>query len=213
MFKNNWIEFHPKFSHFAMTYEVAGYFDERPLIHFCLGWGQLFVHLPIKTGRLECENPTYGIYYFGKAFVLCKGEKRKYFRMPWDWEWVRISVLTQSGTWVHETKKQRRDFWDSKWDKVIYREQYPYKYKLKNGEVQERVATIKVEKREWRWKALMWSKFPRMIRKTIDVEFNDEVGESTGSWKGGTIGCSYDMMKGETPLECLKRMERERTFN
>jgi len=51
-----------------------------------------------------------------------------------------------------------------------------------------------------------------MTRRTIAVEFNEEVGERTGSWKGGVLGCGYDMKPGETRLECLRRMERERRF-
>lgn len=30
--------------------------------------------------------------------------------------------------------------------------------------------------------------------------------------KGGCTGCGYDIKPGETPLECLQRMERERKF-
>jgi hypothetical protein len=44
------------------------------------------------------------------------------------------------------------------------------------------------------------------------IEFNDEVGERTGSWKGGTLGCGYNLLPNETPLECLRRMEKERKF-
>lgn len=45
-----------------------------------------------------------------------------------------------------------------------------------------------------------------------EVEFSDEVGERTGSWKGGTIGCSFDIQKGETAEQALKRMEKTREF-
>lgn len=59
----------------------------------------------------------------------------------------------------------------------------------------------------------MFLPFPRMIRNSIDVYFDGEVGKETGSWKGGTIGCDYDLKKGETMLECLRRMEVEREFS
>jgi hypothetical protein len=39
-----------------------------------------------------------------------------------------------------------------------------------------------------------------------------ECGERKGSWKGGTLGCSYELLPNETPLDCLKRMEKERKF-
>jgi hypothetical protein len=56
----------------------------------------------------------------------------------------------------------------------------------------------------------MWSNLFNRIRTTIGVEFNDEVGERSGSWKGGTLGCGYEILPNETPLMCLRRMEKER---
>lgn len=54
---------------------------------------------------------------------------------------------------------------------------------------------------------------PRVMEvRAIDVQFSDEVGERTGSWKGGTIGCGYNMLPGESPLDTLRRMEAERKF-
>lgn len=52
-----------------------------------------------------------------------------------------------------------------------------------------------------------------MERRVIEIEFDGEVGERTGSWKGGTIGCSYKMQEDKTIEQCLRRMERERKFN
>ena len=31
--------------------------------------------------------------------------------------------------------------------------------------------------------------------------------------KGGTISCSYELRKDETPEQCLRRMEKERVFD
>jgi hypothetical protein len=46
-----------------------------------------------------------------------------------------------------------------------------------------------------------------------DKKITGEVGERTGSYKGGTLGCSHKMLKGETPLQTLRRMEKERKFD
>lgn len=88
-------------------------------------------------------------------------------------------------------------------------ELHNYTYTLDSGEVQQVSATIKVEEREWRLLGLPW---PRRISRYIDVEFDDEVGEGRGSWKGGTIGCDYEMRDGETATDTLRRMELERRF-
>ncbi len=31
-------------------------------------------------------------------------------------------------------------------------------------------------------------------------------------WKGGTIGCGYNLLPNEHHLDCLKKMEKERKF-
>jgi hypothetical protein len=69
-----------------------------------------------------------------------------------------------------------------------------------------------VEEREWRPKWLTWTGLFRDVRRYIEIEFKDEVGPQKGSWKGGVMGCSYDLLPEETPMDCIKRMERERKF-
>lgn len=76
-----------------------------------------------------------------------------------------------------------------------------------------RLATVKVKEMEWRPRWFMWTTLFAQKRTSIDIEFDKEVGERTGSWKGGTLGCGYNLLPNETPLECLRRMEKERKFN
>lgn len=91
-------------------------------------------------------------------------------------------------------------------------EDLPYRYVLKNGTVQEVTATIHVERWSRRPRCLRWTSLFESQRVSIDVKFSGEVGEQSGSWKGGCIGCSYELLSGETPEQCLRRMERERKF-
>jgi hypothetical protein len=100
-------------------------------------------------------------------------------------------------------------YWNHKEHKILSEpETHDYVYTLKSGEVQHRKATINAESRTW---ARFWLPFTR-TRKTIDITFSDEVGERSGSWKGGCVGCSYEMKDQETPLQTLRRMEIEREF-
>ena len=133
------------------------------------------------------------------------GSASKIVDFPWAWTWTRTNSLLWDGTWSAE-----RMGWADREKK--WRESYPYTYTLKNGEVQTRTATISAEVMEWRWKWLSRLPFPRKVHRYIDVEFDGEVGDRAGSWKGGAIGCSYTLRKNELPFECLRRMERERRF-
>lgn len=150
----------------------------------------------------------WGVYYHMRSVWFCWGNKSKVFYLPWDFEHVKHEVRRPDGSWVPYVGSWEKDKEpDGRWC-----ETYPYHYILKSGEVQERMATVYVERREWRWRWFLWLPWPRKRSVSIDVNFNGEVGERTGSWKGGCIGCGYELKKHETPLECLRRMEREREF-
>lgn len=184
-----------------------------------VGWGDLYINLPFKVKR-SCphgQSTRYGYYFykgenvhFSMWFVY--GHKSKVIRMPIEYEWVRTSTLRKDGTWEHETERNRKYFYEDKWKDIIQYNTYDYKYTLKDGTVQNVKATIKTEEREWRMIWLKWTSKFNMVRRSIDITFNQEIGEGTGSWKGGVIGCGAKLLEGETPLECLRRMEEKRKF-
>ena len=152
---------------------------------------------------------SWRVYYFERELWFCWGRHTKCVYMPWMLKHIKCEVMRPDGTWVpyvacYEHDKEP----DGRWQ-----ESYPYSYTLRNGEVQNRIATVYVERREWRQKWIQWCPFFALKRKSIEVSFDDEVGERTGSWKGGTIGCGYEMLAGETAEQTLRRMEQERIFN
>lgn len=183
-------------------------------LHLHAFWLDTFIKLPLRRRAVSCPDhspmkswgfscdPQMGLH-------LHRGCRTKIVTMPWRY-WVQTShdVRRQDGSWVpfvgsweHGEEPDGRHV-----------ETYPYRYVfLRTGEVQEREASIYVERRCRKLKWLRWLPFKR-TSYAISVEFNDEVGERSGSWKGGVTGCSYSLRPDETPRECLLRMERERRF-
>lgn len=234
-----WINFYPNRNQgtgLKLTYENNGYFDPRPqietnvttlislilpfislwlipitIILWFYSWGSLYINLPFDTGRGDtAESKTYGLmfYHVDSGFpteIWVIGWKS--FNFPWAYEFLKREVLHKSG-WKKEEKGD--DFWDKeKWKNEIVLESHPYIYVLNSGKTQERIATTHQEKRYWkRWFGLVVK-----CHHYLEIEFNDEVGERAGSWKGGCIGCSYEFKKGETSIDCLNRMQKERKFN
>lgn len=167
-----------------------------------------------KIKYYDCEAPEYGIYYHMKQIGIKYGKKVKLIDTPWAFDWIRTSLLMKNGTWAHETKGNMKDFWnDILWDDKKFKEKYPYTYTKKDGNTQKTIATITVSEREWRLKYFKWFKYIKKVRRSIDVDFKDEIGEGVTSWKGGVTGAGHDMLKNETPYQTLKRMEKERKFN
>lgn len=211
------------------VWSPASYFDSRMHIAITLLWVRIGINLPIWSTIHECEYPEYGFYWeYGPSLVLCWNMKKKFIHMPWEMEWVRTSKLRSDGTWYIErkgdVKKYRKEHpnytmseiyqWEQDRKGTLWTETHFYPYTTKYGEVQNDTnATIKVSETEWRPRWFMWTGLFKKIRKYIDVEFDKEVGSERGSWKGGTIGCSYTMNPGETPYQTLMRMNKERSFD
>lgn len=151
------------------------------------------------------EGPEWSAYAskeFGLTFNW--GMMRKSYDWPWDWHTLAYEAQMADGTWGKV-----------KWDDhdQAYTEAHPYTYKLRSGEVQHRTATLTKRRHVITWRVLRRIGWPYWIKESIDIEFDGEVGEGAGSWKGGCIGCGYELQPGETMLEALRRMEREREFN
>lgn len=84
----------------------------------------------------------------------------------------------------------------------------------------ETIACVHIEEREWirgkwKWLRAILKHFPScvFIKRTLDIEFRDEVGSRKGSWKGGVLGCSHEMLPGESVGDCWKRFCFDRTFD
>ena len=155
---------------------------------------------------------SWGFYYdyHNASFVLCRGNKTKFIHMPWQYDHMddKHMVQLEDGSWA-----PYRPSWRSNGEDNRFTQKFPYTYTLKNGTVQNVTATVYVSRREWRRKCLWYIPLFAMKRQTLNVDFSDEIGERSGSWKGGCIGCGIDMKKGETAEQSLRRMERERVFD
>ncbi len=218
-FKNKWLDL--SLGYYLPSFKICPefYFDGRTTIIISFLFFQLFITLPFGSGKSdESEWRQYGFYCYGEgrwnfeSLCICFGHKTKFFYMPWSYDWIRTSTLKKDGTFEHETKGNYKDLYGKKWDDILWNEKYPYTYTLRSGETQNIIATIKVKEYEWRMRWLKWTKLFAKISKSIDINFSGEVGERAGSWKGGVTGCSYNIKKGEIPLETLRRMELERKF-
>lgn len=183
------------------------------MIHVHFLWFNLFLHFPaprLKTPHSDHwgEWKQWGFTFsdFGPHFHW--GWKTKCLDWPWQSTQISHEVRRADGSWVPFVGSWEHDKEPDGKELLTY----GYKYVLRNGTIQLRTATISVERRTRRQHWLSWT--PRFDKASygIDVAFSGEVGERTGSWKGGCVGCGYTMLPYETPELCLRRMERERKF-
>ncbi len=182
----------------------------------------LLIALPYFCNRWHREPEEmmdrWGFYYFpdGSDLVFELGKWHKRISMPWSYTHIISEVRRPDGKWTKEKTEYGRphDVYDQPDWHVDGRwvGHFVYVYTLKSGERQVRTATVTVGRMEWRQRWLKWTRVFAKVRTSIDVRFDAEVGERTGSWKGGCVGCGYNMKPGETAEQTLRRMESEREF-
>lgn len=149
------------------------------------------------------DEPQWSIYASKEfGFSLHWGQRRRSWDWPWDLHTLAYEKQLPDGSWADVCN----------WDAEPFSKSYPYTYVLKSGEVQQRSATVSTRRHILCRRAFKVFGWPRWSKESIEVQFSDEVGERSGSWKGGTIGCCYDLRPNETPLNALRRMEAERKF-
>ncbi len=131
----------------------------------------------------------------------------KVIRLPWRrGPKIRDEVFLPDGTWG----ARRFSLGKPTDGRALWA--YPYRYRLKSGEVQDRTATVYVYRQAWRYNWLRWGPLFEVEKRFIWVSFDEEIGEGAGSWNGGCVECFYEMLPEETPVHALRRMERQRLF-
>lgn len=177
---------------------------------------QIFLRLPFLDRAMTRgfgESPSFGFSADGTTLHLNWGKRCKVIWLPWCRENIAHAYLSATGEWIEgwPPREEGGDVWEI---------ELPYAYLLNSVEVQKVIATVRRTRCWWGRRffgsrglsAALRRMLPQRVEDFIDVRFSDEVGERAGSWKGGTVGCGYQMKPGETPQHTLRRMQRERRF-
>jgi hypothetical protein len=199
---------------------------ESAHLHFAPGFANLFIRLPFanrwflkRESAGDCPRFGFSFGRDGDTLHLHWNRRVKVLWMPWTTYQISREFLAADGRWLPKDQMERS--WKPGEGVSAYTETHPYHYMLDDGEVQHVEATIT---RERSCRGLYWfshtgpvSRFLRAIGPKwrsdgIDIAFSEEVGAARGSWKGGCVGCGYEMKPGETPQQTLLRMQRERRF-
>lgn len=135
--------------------------------------------------------------------------------VPWlNWRHVRSSIYGLSGE--HDRTQAKGEPWTDWHEAQDACPSVSFEFDDFDGE--RITAKTRIEEMEWRfgtgwfkWLSLFHS--PR-IRRSLDLDFSAETGKRKGSWKGGTVGHSIEMQRGELHESAFRRycFEHEMTF-
>lgn len=148
--------------------------------------------------------------FFGRNGINSPAEKRWSKFIPWkQFRQVRHSLYDRQGNHFADldlspgflkTYDKRRALQKSCPSVVFNFLDY-------DGEAIE--VTTRIEEREWHrgegwFKWVSWFSRPKVSR-FLDLHFSKETGRRKGSWKGGTIGHSIEMLPGELHASAFRR--------
>lgn len=204
---------------FEITYRTEGYQYNNAEIHISIfGWHSMF-SLPWSHKR-DCfkEEKWYGVFVHDKTIFGQWGWKMKGWELPFvsygiAVRWERYKGDPDSYIISSQDKKNwglhpsRTNYKGGCQDPTTWEYDYTDPY---DGEVVP--CKFWVEEIEWRRKWLHWTKMFSKTTRFIEIEFSKEMGSRKGTWKGGTIGCGYDLLPDEHPRDCIRRMEKEYKF-
>lgn len=193
-----------------------------PFLFVC--WGEVYIKLPIvHDSDLDGHDDpqSYGFYIYSdddripESFWIRWGNARCICSFPWTLTHIVTKHKVKNGEMISDRDPSIANTYrsDENWKDLFWHESYPVEVLHKRSpEITRTLATISVTSREWRQRWLTWTPLFAFKRNVIEIQFLDPVGREKDSWKGGTVGCSYEMLPGENPKETLDRMCKEREF-
>lgn len=156
-------------------------------------------HLSIPLGRQSNDSST---------------EQRWGCFLPWtQWRHVRHSFYGLQGEHVATLPDTGKSYLGDKgrWERerAIADATPTVSFAFEDFDGEQITATTKIEEREWQF-GTGWFKWLSLFRRpkvsrSLDLSFSSEVGKRKGSWKGGTVGHSTEMLFGELHEAAFRR--------
>ncbi len=179
-------------SAYSWSSDSGGYFDENSNEYgFSLNEGFLQVFYGPQTGD---SSTTKCWCWF----------------LPWtQWRFHRFSLYALQGEhfWTQYEHERGRGNWDAQREAEERCPNLSFQFDDFDGERIE--VQTHIEEREWKF-GTGWFKWlsvfaRRNVQRCLDLEFSKETGERKGSWKGGTLGHSIELLPGELHESAFRR--------
>lgn len=151
--------------------------------------------------------------HFGPQTHDSTTTKSKCYFLPWcNWRFIRQSWYGPDGQeietlWETSDREVKRAQWE--WRHEFEKTLVKTRFEIEDYDGQRIDVSTHIEEREWRFGTglFAWLSLfrPRKIVRSLDIMFDKEVGPEKGSWKGGLIGTSIEMLSGELHEAAFKR--------
>lgn len=192
----------------AATIERLGrdyYWDVDPRSYgFVINDGHFNIYYG-RTGGSSCDSSIEQRWSCFLPWTQWRHVRHSFYDLSGGHFWGEVESETQAiGKLGPVAYDQRRDIvrqWEERCPTA--------KFTFLDFDGEQIEATTRVEEREWHF-GTGWFKWlslfrPRKIRRSLDIQFSRETGKRKGSWKGGTVGHSIEMLPGELHKAAFER--------
>lgn len=211
---------HIKFHFFVLTLicELPRILRDYVTRHTARGWDEATIARLGRDWYEERHSRELGFTfhadalhtYFGPQTHSSRTTKSKVFFLPWrNHRHIRDSYFGLKGEHFFTEVNIPGQWNDWKARDAIKQAVPKVRFEIDDYDGKRIVATTMMEETEWhhgtglfRW--LHWIRGPK-VRRSLKIDYSDEVGPEKGSWKGGTCGTGIDMLPGELHEEAFKR--------
>jgi hypothetical protein len=135
--------------------------------------------------------------------------KSNCFWLPWsNWRFIRQSWYGLNGEHLR-TVYNRKGYEGYEEDRQFESTMPKLMFEVRDYDGARVFAKTHIEEREWRlglglFKWVSWFTKPKIVR-SLAIEFSNEIGKDKGSWKGGLVGTSIEMLPGELHEGAFRR--------
>lgn len=197
----------PKFINPSRTKVSAKYWDAATIERMGQDW---YYEVHERKFGISCSEGYLQIKY-GRSTDDSSTDRHKGYFLPWtQWRFTRHSLYDANGVhfWTEPARKKGAPYdFNTVWAAKEACPSLSFVFKDFDGE--ELTAKTRIEEREWkfgegkfRWLSLF--KANKVIR-SLEIEFSGETGKRKGSWKGGTVGHSIEMLPSEAHEQAFNR--------
>lgn len=132
--------------------------------------------------------------------------------LPWtQWTMVAHRIYGADGVLAGDVHDKKPGEFLKNWERrtAIIDAAVKTVFLIRDFDGEEIEVTTHIEEREWRfgtgWFRWLGYLRPRKIRRVLEMHFGSETGTEKGSWKGGLIGTSIEMLPGEEAEAAFRR--------
>jgi hypothetical protein len=183
---------------------IAQYWDAATIEKMGRNW---YENIVARDYGFTYSDGSLHSYYGAQTWDSCTNKAHVYF-MPWtETRHVRSTFYDVDGSIYKELKNDKDISFDPYYEIKQETPKVTFEFTDYDGEVIQ--ANTLMHEREYKYgrRQFKWiSLFKKSnVWRTLDIEFTKEVGREKGSWKGGTLGHSIEMEKGELHEEAFIR--------